>query len=328
MDWAKLRAAAANQGPWRSLDELAATPEFQEILEREFLPDDASCQSVNRRDFLKLLGGTLALAGVTGCTRQPREKIVPYVDQVEKTLPGKPLYFATALEFSGYGRGVIVETHEGRPTKVEGNPRHPASLGATSVFEQAALLDLYNPARSTAVLKGGEETTWNGFLSALQDAMLTLPADGAGLHILTETVTSPAFAEQWSALQRHYPKAVWHQNEPIDAGASLDGSTLAFGRNLEPQYHFDKAKLVIAFGSDFLFGLPGSVRYARDFMKVRSQGDDQPPGNRLYVVESVPSITGSFADDREPAKGSEIAEYAVALARKLGTEVSDTATPS
>lgn len=322
MDWDKIKAAATSQGPWRSLDELAETPEFRALLEREFLPDNPSVDEFSRRDFLKLLGATLALAGVTGCTRQPVQAIVPYVDEVEKTLPGKPLYFATALEFRGYGRGVIVETHEGRPTKVEGNPRHPASLGATSVFEQAAICDLYNPARSSAVLKSGAEATWDSFLAELQAAMLSLPPDGAGLHLLTGTMTSPAFGEQWKALERRYPAAAWHRYEPVGRDGAFEGTSLSMGRHLETLYHFDKAEVIVSFGSDFVFALPGSVRYARDLVTMRDKREGQPPRNRLYVVESAPTMTGAFADIREPVRASEMVRYAAALAVKLGVNVS------
>src|ERR1043165_1897903 len=167
----RLRSA---RGPryWRSLDELARTEEFTEFLHREF-PDHASewLNGLSRRHFLKLMGASLALAGLTSCTRQPTEKIVPYVRQPEEIVPGKPLFFATAMTLSGYATGLLVESHEGHPTKIEGNPDHPMSLGATNVFHQASLLDLYDPDRSQAVLNGGAISSWTAFLSALNDAM-------------------------------------------------------------------------------------------------------------------------------------------------------------
>ena len=201
----------------RSLENLAASPDFRELVQGEF----GASAEMNRRDFLRLLGGTLGfagLAGVSGCVRQPQQKIVPYVNQPENLVPGKPLYYATTLEFGGHARGVLVETHEGRPTKVEGNPMHPASLGATSVFEQASILDLYNPARSSTILKKGEANTWSAFIQALHEALTRLPGSGEGLHILTGSITSPCFGAQWQEILKRYPAAQWHQFSFRDAG--------------------------------------------------------------------------------------------------------------
>ena len=332
MDWMAIKQAAQRLSPnggWRCLEELADDPEFRALLHREFQtpPEAAEFSEVSRRDFLKLLGGTLALAGVSGvsgCVRQPQETIVPYVNQPEHRVPGKAVFYATALEFCGYGRGVVVETHEGRPTKVEGNPLHPASLGATSVFEQAAILDLYNPGRSSAVLKAGEVSTWPTFLAELQGALAKLPR-GEGLHVLTGTVTSPAFGAQWQGLLQRYPAAQWHQYEPVNQDAAFEGASRAFGQFLETQYHFDKARVVVSFGADFLFDRPGSVRYARDLMAGRNVRSGQASMNRLYVLESAPTLTGAFADDRRAVGGlgaDGMAGYAAALAAKLGVTVS------
>lgn len=307
----------------RSLEDLADSREFREFIHGEF----AASPAMGRRDFLRILGGTLGLAGISelsGCVRQPRQTIVPFVNQPEQLVPGKALYYATTLEFCGFGRGVLVEAHEGRPTKVEGNPLHPASLGATSVFEQASILDLYNPARSSAVLKQGETNTWTAFLGELQTALRQLPADGAGLHLLTGAVTSPAFAEQWQALLKRYPAAQWHQYEPIHNDCAFEGSNRAFGRPVVTRPHFDKARVVVSFGSDFLFALPGSIRHARDFMAGRNVRDDQTAMNRLYVLESAPTITGACADERR-AIGSAGPDgmhgYVAALARALGVPI-------
>lgn len=310
---------------WRCLEELAESPEFQEQLRREFVAAayDAS-SGVSRRDFLRLLGGTFALAGLSGlsgCVRQPQQKIVPYVDQPERLVLGKSLSYATALEFGGFARGVVVETHEARPTKVEGNALHPASLGATSVFEQAAILDLYNPSRSSAVLKQGEASTWPAFLGELQAALAKLGPGGAGLHLLTGTVTSPSFGAQWAALQSRFPAAQWHRYEPINHDAEYEGSNQAFGRFLQAQYHCEKARIIVSLAADFLFAMPGSVRYARDFVSGRSISDGSTTMNRLYVLESAPTITGASADERTAVGPRAMAEYAVALARLLGVAV-------
>ncbi|MEI6349680.1 MAG: TAT-variant-translocated molybdopterin oxidoreductase [Verrucomicrobiota bacterium] len=333
MDWTALQQAAEKLNPnggWRCLEELADSPEFRELLHREFETPPEACDfsGVSRRDFLRLFGGTLALAGlsgVSGCVRQPQQTIVPYVNQPEQEVPGKALYYATALEFGGFGRGVVVETHEGRPTKVEGNPLHPASLGATSVFEQATILDLYNPGRSSAVLKNNEVSTWPAFLAELQAALAKSPAGGAGLHLLTGTVTSPAFGQQWQTLLQRYPGAQWHQYEAVNHDAADEGAVRAFGRRVEPQWHFDKAHVVVSFGADFLFAMPGSIRYARDLTAGRNVRSGKSVMNRLYVLESAPTITGAYADDRQAVGGSGpdgMLGYAVALATQLGVAVS------
>src|ERR1035438_2978414 len=207
LDLAAVRArlqGAQGRDYWRSLDELAATPEFQDLLEREF-PRQAVGWSEDenpvegRRNFLKLMGASLALAGMTACTRQPTEHIMPYVRQPEDLIPGRPLFFATAVTLNGVANGVLVESHEGRPTKIEGNPEHPATLGACDAYSQAAVLQLYDPDRSQALAYNGEIRSWGAFTGALRDALAQQKAkNGAGICILTETVTSPSMADQLS----------------------------------------------------------------------------------------------------------------------------------
>src|SRR5918999_5106100 len=200
---------------WRSLEALSQTPEFKEFLHREF-PQNASewLDPVGRRGFLKLMGASLALAGVSACTRQPEEAIVPYVRQPEELVPGKPLFFATAMPMSGGAVGLLVESHEGRPTKIEGNPDHPSSRGATDVFAQAAILGLYDPDRSQTLTNLGEIRGFDTFAAAGQGALSAQrESQGAGLRILTETVASPTLAGQITALLAQYPQAKWVQWE-------------------------------------------------------------------------------------------------------------------
>src|SRR6187397_3017895 len=178
---------------WRSLEALSETPEFKEFLHREF-PQNASewLDPVGRRGFLKLMSASLALAGVSACTRQPTEELVPYVRQPEEIVPGKPLFFATAMTMNGAGIGVLVESHEGRPTKIEGNPDHPSSRGATDVFAQASILGLYDPDRSRNITNLGDIRPFSVFVSALQEPLKAQEANqGVGIRILTETVASP-----------------------------------------------------------------------------------------------------------------------------------------
>src|SRR5687768_18030330 len=200
---------------WRSLEALSDTPEFKDFLHREF-PQNASewLDPVGRRGFLKLMSASLALAGVSACTRQPNEELVPYVRQPEELVPGKPLFYATAMPFAGSGIGLLIESHEGRPTKIEGNPDHPSSRGATDVFAQAAILGLYDPDRSQTLTNLGEIRPFAAFVAAMRTVVNAQQAkQGAGLRILTETVTSPTLAAQITALLDQYPEAKWIQWE-------------------------------------------------------------------------------------------------------------------
>jgi len=178
---------------WRGLEELSETQEFQEFLYREFpLESDRWIDPVGRRRFLHLMGASFALAGLTGCTKQPQEPIMPYVRAPEDVIPGRPLFFATAMPLGGSADGVLVESHLGRPTKVEGNPDHPASLGATNPFAQASILTLYDPDRAQTVTQFGEIRSWSSFVGEMREAAQHLKGTkGAGLRILTETITSP-----------------------------------------------------------------------------------------------------------------------------------------
>jgi MoCo/4Fe-4S cofactor protein with predicted Tat translocation signal len=325
LDLASLRARLARgEGPdfWRSLDELAQTPEFEEYLHQEF-PTQASewADPVGRREFLKLMGASLALAGLAGCTSPPGDRIVPYVKAPEEIIPGKPLFFATTLSLGGYGLGVLVESHTGRPTKIEGNPNHPASLGSTDAFTQAAILSLYDPDRAQVVTQTGQVSTWPAFIAALAPPLEAQKRrQGDGLRILTETVTSPTLAGQLRGLLARFPGAKWHQYEPAGRDAVRAGARLAFGEVVNTVYRFDRADVVLALDADFLASGPGSVRYARDFAARRHPGAAEPAMNRLYAVESAPTPTGACADHRLALRPSEIETFTRALARALGVE--------
>ncbi len=314
LDLAAIRArleTMRGQKYWRSLEELANTEEFQKSVEDEFAPEVVGKVKLARRDFLKLMGASLVLAGINACTRQPEEKIFPYVKAPEELIPGKPLYFATAVLNGGYANGVLVENHEGRPTKVEGNPQHPASLGSTDIFAQAAVLALYDPDRSQVVTNLGEISTWDAFVTAISTTLEGLRAkQGDGLRILTETITSPTLANQMQKLLAAFPAAKWHQYEPAGRDNAREGSRLAFGEYVETRYRFDQAEVIVSLDADFLIDLPGSLRYARDFAAKRRVHDGQKIMNRLYVVESSPSLTGTMADHRLPMRASEIEIFA------------------
>jgi MoCo/4Fe-4S cofactor protein with predicted Tat translocation signal len=322
-DFASLRAKLSStdgQSHWRSLDELAETDGFQEFLYHEF-PQQADqwVDPVGRRRFLHLMGASLALAGLTGCTKQPDELIVPYVKTPEDLIPGKPLFFASAMPLSGIAEGLLVENHMGRPTKVEGNPGHPASLGATGVLAQASILTLYDPDRSQTVTQYGEIRSWSAFLSEMREALQRFKTNkGAGLRFLTETVTSPTLHGQLQQLLAEFPAAKWHQYEPVNRDSVRQGAQLAFGTNVATRYDLEKANVVVSLDADFLCTGPGSLRYTRDFTARRKVRGTRHEMNRLYVVESTPSNTGAMADHRLPLRAVEIEAFALALAASLG----------
>ncbi len=310
---------------WRTLDERLDDPGFAEKLHNEFpslLPDeDALADPVARRTFLKLMGASLGLAGVTACTRQPVETIVPYVRQPEQVIPGKPLFFATAMAIGGVATGLLVESHEGRPTKIEGNPSHPGSLGASDIFAQAAVLDLYDPDRVQTLTSLGEIRPWSAFLGAIRAALVAQkPLNGAGLRILTESVSSPTLAAQIRDLLSRYPGAKWHQWDPASRNHAREGARMAFGEYVDVHYRLDRADVVLALDADFLASGAASLRYARAFA-ARRKPEQHERMNRLYAVETMPSATGSRADHRLPAKPSEIVSIASAIAAAVGVRV-------
>ncbi|MBZ5545873.1 MAG: TAT-variant-translocated molybdopterin oxidoreductase, partial [Acidobacteriia bacterium] len=326
IDLASIRARAESEAGkrfWRSLEELAETPEYQAHLAHEFPHDPAKEPgAMNRRDALKLMAASAALAGLTACTKLPPEKIVPYSQQPpEEFIPGKPLFYATAMTLGGVATGLLVESHMGRPTKVEGNPSHPGSLGAADAFAQASVLTLYDPDRSQAVVSIGRISDWSAFLVAMEQHRARLAAQkGAGLRILTETVTSPTLASQIRSLLSQFPAARWHQYEPVSRDAAREGARLAFGESVNTVYRLDQADVVVALDSDFLCSGPGSLHYARDFADRRRMPDEKAAMNRLYAVESTPSNTGAMADHRLRLHAVQIEAFARALASALGVQ--------
>ncbi len=316
IDQATAHDTAEKTGPeyWRSLEELAGSQDFQEALHREF-PKGASewVDSVSRRGFLKVMGASLGLAGMTGCVRLPLEPIVPYVRQPENVIPGRPMFYATAVTLGGYASPVLVESHLGRPTKIEGNDLHPASLGGTDIFTQASILGLYDPDRSQSVMSMGDQRSWKAFLEAIRGPLSAQKAlQGAGVRILTPTISSPTLADQLRNFLKIYPQAKWHVYEPVNRDNVLEGAKMAFGQPIETRYDFSKADVIVSLDADFLYaGFPGNTRYIRDFASRRNPESGNM--NRLYVIESTPTTTGAKADHRVPVKASEIQAVAQAL---------------
>jgi len=303
---------------WRSLGELSDTPQFREYLHREF-PEQASQWNnpKGRREFLKLMSASLALAGVGACVKQPEERIVPYVRQPEEMVPGRPLFFATAIPFGGVAAPVLVESHEGHPTKVEGNPQHPAALGGSDIFAQASILTLYDPDRLQSIRFRSEVRGWGDFFSAMKGQLgAQRPRQGAGLRFLTERLTSASAAEQIATIKQAYPQAKWHVWDPTAKAAGAPSAT----------YDFTKADVVVTLDADFLTGGPAAIRYTRDFAGRRRAAADAEAAeaaehvmNRLYAIESTPTLTGAKADHRLPLRASEIAAAAQALSGGNGS---------
>ena len=317
MDFASVRnrlAGLEGRSYWRSLEELADSPEFNDYLHREF-PVQASelNDPAGRRTFLKLMGASLALAGVGACTRQPPQKLIPYIRQPEELIPGRPMFFATAMPMGGYAYPLLAENHMGRPTKLEGNPEHPASLGATDVFGQASILNLYDPDRSRTIMGRGEVKTWSGFMTALQAAMNTQRGiSGAGIRLLTEPISSPSLLEQIQQLLTDFPEAKWHQWDPVFG--TVQGGAADFA----PIYSLKDADVIVSLDADFLGTGAGQLRYSKDFGSRRKIGTPKDEQNRLYVAEAVPTITGAKAEHRIAVQAQHIHALAAVMATAVG----------
>ena len=322
IDLAAVRAKLAKGGGkrfWQSLDELAETPEYRYRQENEFAQDiDEAEAGIDRREVLKIMAASAAMAGLSACTKLPTEKIVPYVRPPEEIIPGKPLFYATSMPQSGVGTGLLVESHMGRPTKIEGNPEHPGSLGGTDVFNQASILTLYDSDRSQTVIHEGRIESWAAFLTAIGNVRSQVAPRGTGVRILTETVTSPSLAAQIRALLVQFPEAKWHQYEPLARDSAYGGAMMAFGKPVSTVYHLDKADVIVSLDADFLTTGPGHTRYAREFSSRRAIEGPETKLNRLYVVECTPSSTGSMADHRRPLRASEVEAFTRQLATEFG----------
>jgi molybdopterin-containing oxidoreductase family iron-sulfur binding subunit len=303
------------RGLWRGLQELADDPRSEQLLAREH-PERAAEWSdpTARRDFLKLMGASMALAGVGACTRQPTERILPYAARPEDIVPGQPLYFATAMPWAEGALGLLVESHMGRPTKVEGNPEHPASRGATDALAQAEVLTLYDPDRSQVTRNAGRLTTWEGLLDDLLPALETQAGkQGQGLRVLTRSVTSPTLHGLLGEMLARLPKARWHQYEPVHRDSARAGALLAFGQDVVPQHRLERAGVVLSLGAELVGGGPQGVAAARALQQARTQ-----QGCRLYVAESCPTLTGAKADHRLACTPEELAALAAAVAAACG----------
>ena len=312
---------------WRSLDELADTPAFRAFVEREF-PSLAGemLSPTTRRRFLKMMGASLAMAGLAGC-RWPEEKIVPHAHRPGNQTPGVPVRFATAMELGGAASGLLVTSYDGRPVKIEGNPEHPINRGATDAITQASLLELYDPDRSKTVNRPHEsrgvlKTTWDEFTAFAKKHFGELrEQDGAGLCILSEASSSPSVADMKARLLKAFPQARWHEYEPISWDNEREGTRIAFGRPMRPHLHLDQAEVIACFDADILMTHPAAVKHARDFAAGRTADDGRM--NRLYMMESGYSITGSMADHRVAVPSRLIPGFLQRLDGMLSSEGAD-----
>jgi MoCo/4Fe-4S cofactor protein with predicted Tat translocation signal len=316
--------ALSGQKYWRSVNELADTPEFREFVAKEFPGGTELLDGESRRNVLKLMAASFGLAGLAACTR-PVQHILPYARAVEDLIPGQAYYYATVMPFAGQATGLLVETHDGRPTKIEGNPDHPMSQGAATAMQQASILDLYDPDRSARFLEngkptvgaGGKEKSWPEFEAYLKSISL---GDGSGLRFLSEAIISPSTTAMRAEALKKYPKAKWVEYEPLTRESKRAGHAMAFGQPLDSHPRFDQAKVIVSLDSDFL-GLdwtsPLPTKQFSKRRKVETEADLEKV-NRLYMVEAQFSITGTNADHRLRMKSAEVKQFAIDLAAALG----------
>jgi MoCo/4Fe-4S cofactor protein with predicted Tat translocation signal len=311
---------------WRSLDELADTPRFRQFLKQEFADYSASdmlLQSPDRRRFLKLMGASMLLAGwgLTGCRRWPQRTLAPYAHRPEGRTPGETEHYATIMMLGGIARPLLVTAFDGRPIKIEGNPEHPASLGAADALAQASLLSLYDPDRARQAMEaaGGERaarTSEQFDKFATKHFAALRQTNGKGFAILAEASSSPSVADMRRRLQTTMPQARWYEYEPISWDQQVEGTKLAFGQPLRTQLDLEHAELIVSFDADLLGSHPDAVRHSQAWAAQRRSADDGHM-NRLYVIESGHSITGASADERVAVRPSRIGDAVAALATHL-----------
>ncbi|TVQ04184.1 MAG: 4Fe-4S dicluster domain-containing protein [Balneolaceae bacterium] len=306
---------------WKSLNELAQNEEYKKFAEREF-PENATelTDQVSRRSFLRVMGASIALAGFASC-RKPIQKILPYSRQPEDLVLGEPLFYATGMPFQDSITGLLITNNEGRPSKIEGNPDHPASGGRTNIYHQAAILGLYDPDRSRSPRHNGEKVSIDDF-SAFAAGHFS--NTGRNILFIDEATSSPTYHRVKRQILENFPNAEWVTYEPFSENNALEGAQLAFGQRLRTVNHFDSADVVLSLDDDFMNPQAGknSVEYSLEITskrKVESTSDDM---SRIYIVENAFTNTGSYADHRLRLKSSHIAPFTFALAARLSQSIS------
>jgi molybdopterin-containing oxidoreductase family iron-sulfur binding subunit len=304
---------------WRNLDELARSPGFKEAMAREFPEGASEMNGVDRRQFVKIMAASFALGGIglAGC-RRPEENVLPFGKSVEGAVPGLPVYYATAMPIRNWAVPLLAETHQGRPTKLEGNPAYAPHGGASSLLAQASILDLYDPDRATTHSRDGEEID----TAAVRQLLTQVAADhaegrGEGLAFLADKSSSPTRARIVRALHARFPRASWAEYEPVTDEPPPAVARGLFGLDVKPLYRFERAKRILSIDCDFLQAEAGSLAYARQFAGGRRVRRKDDPMNRLYVAESALSITGTMADHRLRLATSHMVAFAAAVAAKV-----------
>ena len=310
---------------WKSLNELADTPQFNTFLQEEFPGGtDELPSAISRKKFLSLMGASMALAGLAGC-RRPVEKILPYVAAPENIIPGIPNYYATSIPFGVNALGVVVESHEGRPTKIEGNEKHSSSLGKADAFTQASILNLYDPDRAQIPALNGNESTWDAFSEDWAKLKEQYSQNkGKGLIVISNSFNSPSLLRTKKLFSKTFPKAQWIVYDAVNDENIYNGLHIATGKKYQPVYHFDKADVVLSLDADFMQLESNSVSNTIGFSSKRRVDNENDSMNRLYAVESSLSVTGSMADHRLRIQNSQIPSFIATLAnelRKLGNNI-------
>jgi len=306
---------------WRSASQLSGDPEFQQVVDSEFLSGaEKSPTGASRRQFLQIMGASMALAGLSAC-RRPVEKILPFAQKPEELIPGVPVNYATSMPFRGSVRGILVESTDGRPTKIEGNPDHPDSTGATGIFEQASLLDVYDPDRSQQVLRNGSGVSWSNFLSFVSN----LPSS-TRIAVITRPSSSATLARLREQIQSRFTSFRWVEYDAAGDDQALRATRSLFGRPLRARYNLANAKTIVSLDADFLGATDRDMVFnTSGFSAGRNPESRGPEGesemNRLYVVESQYSITGAAADNRLRLRSADIPAFTAALANAMGLSV-------
>lgn len=315
---------------WRSLNDLADTPEFREMVQNEFPNQlDTVIDPVSRRRFVQLMGASMALAGLTGCDfiRWPEKKVLPYSRLPDERLPGVPVEYASTIELGGVGTGVLVKAYDGRPIKVEGNDLHPESLGATTTYTQASVLQLYDPDRSkVALVKKGAEyapSTWDAFTKELGQRLTTVAASqGTKLAVLSEASSSPTLIALRAKLaaSEGFKRVTWVEWEPLSRENEAAGLAQILGGRYRVHHNLRQADVVVTLDDDLFGHHPAALRLAREFADKRRETDgDRNKGNRLYSVEAALTTTGTMADIRQPLQAGQILDFGLALAAALAS---------
>ncbi len=321
------RGGPRNLAQWRSLDQLADTPAFQQFMQAEFPAVTDLSVGPERRSFLKLMAASLALAGLAGCDDPPdgRSQEVPFVIKPERAEPGQTMHYASLALTDGLANGILVTVRDGRPLKIEGNADHPWTRGGTDAFGQASILDLYDPQRLQTPRHAGEASNWQGLRVSTFNHFAALKSTGGHrLRLLTGAVTSPSLLAQIAGWQRDFPAMHWHTHTPVDRSAAYEAARRAFGQPLETRWRFDQAKVLVSLDGDFLDPGPAQAGVSLDWVQARQASGKAGPLLSMHHAGPIPNLTSSKADHALVATPAEVA----ALAQGLLADLANPAGPA